>query len=84
MQVDKIYIGGTYQHFKGALCVVCSISLHTETQEDLVIYRRLGDSKMYARPIHMFLSDVDKKKYPKCTQAKRFKYLGGGREYEAR
>lgn len=44
-----------------------------EIEEVLVLYKALYDDKgIYARPIDMFLSDVDKNKYPDVEQKYRF------------
>lgn len=65
--------GKIFQHFKGNLYLLLDVVEHSETGEELVIYKALyGTCKTYARPKKLFLEEVDLKKYPDVLQEYRF------------
>lgn len=69
----EVKIKGIYKHFKGDYYIVEDVAIHSETKEKYVVYRGLyGDGKLYIRPYDMFMSEVDKEKYPKVEQKYRF------------
>ena len=74
----KIVKGGLYRHFKGMYYFVLDVATHSETGEKFVVYQKLYDNRdMYIRPLAMFVSDVDREKYPDVEQKERFKLMSG-------
>ena len=64
---------GKYRHFKGNEYEVLAIAKHSETLEEMVIYRALyGDGGVWARPFVMWEETVERdgKRIP------RFTYIG--------
>ena len=64
---------GRYRHYKGNEYVVLGVARHSETDEELVVYRPdNGEQGLWVRPKEMFLEtvEVDGKQVP------RFEFLG--------
>ena len=69
----ELKINRVYKHFKGNKYLVQDIALNSETLEKYVVYRALyGESSLWVREKEMFLSKVDKEKYPNIEQKYRF------------
>ncbi len=57
---DRMLPLGIYQHYKGKDYEVLGVAKHSETQEELVVYRALYDDRqLWVRPLAMFLEDVE-------------------------
>lgn len=69
---------GKYRHYKGKLYEVMEIVLHSETLEEMVLYKalynspRFGENRLWVRPAKMFAETVivNGKSIP------RFEYVG--------
>ena len=64
---------GRYRHFKGKEYEVLGIARHSETEEELVVYRALyGDFSLWVRPVSMCNETVDRD----GKTFRRFTYIG--------
>lgn len=68
---------GRYQHYKGNFYEVIGVAHHSETLEELVVYRALyeseefGKNALWVRPLQMFLETVE----VKGEQVPRFRFV---------
>ncbi len=64
---------GRYRHFKGKEYEVLGVARHSETQEELVVYRALyGDFSLWVRPVSMWNEAVERD----GKTFRRFTYIG--------
>ena len=74
--MQELQIGRVYRHFKGDYYLVEGLAHDSESGVPCVIYRKLyGDGGLWVRPLEMFLSRVDREKYPEVRQEYRFQLL---------
>ena len=65
MEEQRAIEPGLYRHFKGNRYEVIGTARHSETEEELVVYRALyGSYGLWVRPAEMFREKVDRVKYP--------------------
>ena len=84
MPQSKPMPGEIYRHFKNKTYQIIAVATHSETREPYVVYQALyGDYMTYIRPYDMFISPVDKVKYPDVEQEYRFEYVGNHNVTEA-
>lgn len=64
---------GRYRHYKGKDYIVLGVARHSETEEELVVYRTdYGDRSLWVRPVAMFHESIE---INGRVQA-RFQYVG--------
>jgi len=64
---------GVYRHYKGNRYEVIGFAKHSETLEDMVIYKALyGERKAWVRPLSMWENEVE----VDGKTVKRFEYEG--------
>jgi hypothetical protein len=62
---------GKYRHFKGNMYEVIAVATHSESLEEMVVYRALyEDGGIWVRPRSMFEETVEKdgKTFPRFTK----------------
>ncbi len=65
---------GRYRHFKGKEYEVLGLAKHSETLEEMVVYRALyGNNDIWVRPLSMWNETVERN----GITVKRFTYIGG-------
>ena len=62
-----------YRHFKGNYYQIVTMATDSETNEEMVVYKAMyGEGKVYVRALDMFLSEIDRAKYPEAEGTYRF------------
>ena len=75
-QTKHLPVRGKYRHFKGMEYEVIGIAHHSETMEDMVVYRALyGERELWVRPASMWDEDVvrDGVTYKRFTLIEEYK-----------
>ncbi len=67
--------GEVYRHFKGNVYEIVLIARDSETLEEKVVYKNVDGTAAYVRALAMFMSPINKEKYPNATQEYRFELL---------
>lgn len=75
----RINDGDIVRHFKGNLYKVLHTNAHYSEDHDLrlVVYQSQDTKEIWVRPYDMFMSEVDKVKYPDVQQKYRFEFVSG-------
>ena len=64
---------GLYRHYKGGEYDVIDVAIHSETEEEMVVYRpRYGERLLWVRPLAMFEEEVS----VEGSLVQRFSFVG--------
>ena len=70
---EQEIVPGRYRHYKGPEYIVLGVARHSETEEELVVYRKdYGDRGLWVRPKGMFVESVSKE----GKLVPRFEFVG--------
>lgn len=59
MSKELLQTGERYRHYKGGLYQIVTLAVHTETEEEMVVYQALyGEYRVFVRPLSMFFDEV--------------------------
>ena len=75
MKNREVVKGQLYKHFKGTIHKIVCLAYDSEIKEKLVVYTHEKDGTIWVRPLEMFLSEVDHKKYPDIKATYRFELI---------
>lgn len=68
--------GEKYLHFKNKLYQIIALAQHADTDEKFIVYQALyGTFETYVKPYAMFVSPVDREKYPDVKQKYCFQWV---------
>lgn len=71
--MSEVVKPGRYRHYKGNEYVVLGVAQHSETEEELVVYRQnYGERGLWVRPLAMFLETVE----VEGQRVPRFEFVG--------
>lgn len=57
--MEKEFIPGRYQHYKGNYYIALDTVKHSETEENLVLYKPETTDQLWVRPLSMFLEEIE-------------------------
>lgn len=70
-----------YRHFKGNIYQIITLARHSEDGGKMVVYQQMYEPfEVYVRPLELFMSRIDTRKYPNEKQVYRFEKMEFGGE----